>query len=237
LLKWAFVTVCLHLVSPVDILLSWLPGYYLGKLLVFVFILLDNKLAKYSLRAVQDNLVCIEVLLDDLHGSVKRAVVWGLVGVVRLHLLAVSKIMASCLPEQLIILEELCSNCIVDSKPEFKVPPRYMDLIKQPATPRTPSSRQKFFPSSSSKFQVRMNIRSAASNYAPPRFFPFQVWVNKQELFWQAEGDNLVQSDEVVSLLSSDDKALTLRLKLAKSIKVVCCLSEPSFIELLSLLK
>jgi hypothetical protein len=203
-----------------------------------VFILLDNKVAKYCLRAAQHSLVCLEVLLDGLNRSVIQAVVWSLVVLLRLHLVAVSKIMASCLPEQLIVLEELCSNCVVDSKPEFKVPPSYLDLIKQqPTAPRTPSSHLKFFPTNSTKFQVRMNIRSATANSAPPRFFPFQVWVNKQEFFWQAEGDDIVTSDGVVSLLSSDDKALTLRLRLAKSIKVLCCLSEPSFKELLSLLK
>mmetsp|Transcript_27309 Transcript_27309/g.49108 ORF Transcript_27309/g.49108 Transcript_27309/m.49108 type:complete len:270 (+) Transcript_27309:170-979(+) len=236
LLKWVFVYACFNMQTTWDYLLSWLPGYYLGKIFVFIFIFLDKKVAKYTIKALHHRISRIEVAIDDAILMVKRPFIWVSIGLLRIHLQVVLILLANSPPEQVSVFEELCKKCVSETKPEFKIPLSYNELLKLPMTPRT-HTRMANADNGGSKYLVRMNIRSATADETHLRFFPYHIWINEQDFFWQAEGDNLVQSDKVVRILSKDEGELSMRLKLAGSVKVVKCRSENCFRELLDKLK
>lgn len=227
---------CLGLHWLSDLLLSWLPGYYIGKIFAFVFLFLDNKLAKYSLKALQQRISTIDLAIDEISRVSGSWLLWMLIGPLRFHLRVVFAILTQFLPEHLGALEELYEKEGKDTKPDFKVPISYPELLKLPMTPRT-HSRVAPTTYESSKYLVKMNIRSATADASSLRFFPYLVWTSNHDFFWQAEGDNLLQSDQIVKLMSSDDAKLSIRLKLAKSVKVINCARETCYRELLDKLK
>lgn len=188
-----------------------------------MMLFMDNRMTKWIFENFQDQIEDLDCLIESLLQSSIKLCIPLLISGLRINFKVVQTLVTRYLPSQLTTLEELCKEGLLV---QAQIP--IVEGVEPPAIQHKPELISDEYP----KYLVRMNIRNSAEEGAKHRFFTYSVWTEDKQFFWQAKGDNIVQSDRIVRLVKFDDSISALRLKLANHMKIIRCLSGSCYKEL-----
>jgi hypothetical protein len=188
-----------------------IPGYEFIKSAIYLAFYFETRLSAKLRLFVYNRLSFVETWVDSSLNWIGRRAASNLTTPLKAHLSIVRLTLLGLAPEQIEALTSACQECL-DSlaahKRENGFYSSYTDEVSSVAK-------------QACKSKVQMNIKALSTRGASQRYFPYDIWLEGSLLYWQAEGDDLVNSDVVVAVEQEQPKALAIKLRLESTAKMV----------------
>ena len=256
ILKWVACTLLLYVLKFADVLLGWIPAYTLVKVLFVCFILSDKSLAVKLLWKFETFLEYFEQTADKYFGGFKWALSKAFVPVGVFAMDKLVFISAGASREDLRRIEHHCQNLLEEikavkskkfSNKRFRSTIALDSTYRLKAarsveiTPDTPSLKvsphepaPRILNQTKWTVKVQMQLRKT-KQMDPARFFPHTIWYKPKtkELFWQAQGDDMVSREPLKELEIQNKTGMIAQavLKNTGTTKVIKFLDRTSFQE------
>jgi hypothetical protein len=259
LFKWTMCSAVLSVHWIFDWVLGWFPGYYFFKVLAFCMMAFDSSLSKLILKLCEHHLLALEQQLDSLVKFVDSQFGWVRVPMLLQHLKQADYYLSTSSIEQLRQVENACQDLLehvkvistqtlknashmrkraastearksLDSLPEPTAKSRVSPLPKfmsarRPFQEKTMASP---FKANTQKVRVKMHLRVSNTGHKA-LLFPYFIWLEGRNLYWQALGDDVVKSDTLKGVTLENPQKLVMKLQLTEDVKTVVFSEPPQY--------
>lgn len=212
----------LLLLEPLlDLVLSWLPLYTLGKTSLWMLLVIEGKLAVTLGRRLDSYLDLLDVDVPRLVGADKAAKAF--VGPFITGLRSAKPLLQYTQTDK-VQVQTLCKDYLATLDkllPQQEAPKALPTTASLPVSipPKKPRAKAKAF---SWTVSVQLLMKKA-SKAEPALYFPHKVWFEPTTklLYWEASGDDRCQSGRLVSVRQQSRASLTLLVELEGDSKLL----------------